>query len=333
MNNHNGNCVPLINYQLSTNFSARKNNELLLMKKLILTIVLIFLLFIAFAYLFFPARPSVSYTISLHCNANSMGRYLDTKMKWESWWTFADSSFSYRAGRQFPLLKELYINDKGVELLSTLLIHPVAGKSDSVDMVWQLVLNRSSYNPVQRIINYREATAIKKNAVQVLDSMKRFFQKESTYGISIHEATITDSILLVKKHIYSSYPSTDSVYTLFDELKSVISANKAMQTGNPLLNVTQLGDGQFQTTAALPINRMFNTDKNFQTKKMLNGVFLISEVDGGVSMIEKSLLELQYYFLDHNRTMMAMPFQILITDRRSEKDSSKWITQIYVPTF
>src|SRR5450631_2759705 len=109
------------------------------MKKLILTVAVIFLLFIATAYIFFPATPSVAYTVSMHCNANSMGRYLDSKMKWENWWTFTAGGFSYKAGRQFPLLKELIISHNGVERLSTLLIRPVAGKSDSIDMVWQLL--------------------------------------------------------------------------------------------------------------------------------------------------------------------------------------------------
>jgi hypothetical protein len=29
--------------------------------------------------------------------------------------------------------------------------------------------------------------------------------------------------------------------------------------------------------------------------------------------------------------MMAMPFQLLVTDRSKEKDSTNWITQLYYP--
>jgi effector-binding domain-containing protein len=303
------------------------------MKKLGLVVFSALILLLVYIYAFHPSPVTVSYTISLHSNAASMGRYLDKKTNWDRWWSISDNGYSYSTGRKFPLLKELFVNHNGIRRLSTLLIRPVAGKQDSIDIVWQLDIDPSTYNPIKRINNYQEANVIKNNVSKILDSLKNFFQKENTYGIAIREATITDSILLVTRKISDMYPSTDSVYQLFDKLKSVISVNKTKQTGNPLLNVTQLGNGQFQVTAALPIDRNLTSGKDFQTKKMLNGLFLVVEIKGGIYSIENSLRELQNYFLDHNRTMMAMPFQILITDRREEKDSSKWITQIYVPTY
>jgi hypothetical protein len=30
---------------------------------------------------------------------------------------------------------------------------------------------------------------------------------------------------------------------------------------------------------------------------------------------------------------MAIPFQLLVTDRSTESDTSKWVTHIYVPVF
>jgi hypothetical protein len=37
------------------------------------------------------------------------------------------------------------------------------------------------------------------------------------------------------------------------------------------------------------------------------------------------------YISDYGRTIVAIPFASLITDRRLEPDSAKWVTRIYWP--
>jgi hypothetical protein len=45
------------------------------------------------------------------------------------------------------------------------------------------------------------------------------------------------------------------------------------------------------------------------------------------------LHQIQLYIQDYHRTLMALPFQQLITDRSAEPDTTRWITDIYVPLF
>jgi len=35
--------------------------------------------------------------------------------------------------------------------------------------------------------------------------------------------------------------------------------------------------------------------------------------------------------MDYQRAIIAIPFQMLITDRTKETDSTKWITRLYYP--
>jgi hypothetical protein len=36
---------------------------------------------------------------------------------------------------------------------------------------------------------------------------------------------------------------------------------------------------------------------------------------------------------DYGKSVVAIPFQYLVTDRLAEKDSSKWVTKIYQPIY
>jgi hypothetical protein len=61
------------------------------------------------------------------------------------------------------------------------------------------------------------------------------------------------------------------------------------------------------------------------------GNIFVCEVKGGPYSIDKATRQVQYYMSDHQRAAPAIPFQSLITDRRNETDTSKWITKIYYP--
>jgi hypothetical protein len=61
------------------------------------------------------------------------------------------------------------------------------------------------------------------------------------------------------------------------------------------------------------------------------GNILITEVKGGQNEITNAYKQIQNYVSDYNRSAPAIPFESLVTDRRKEPDSSKWITRIYYP--
>jgi hypothetical protein len=55
------------------------------------------------------------------------------------------------------------------------------------------------------------------------------------------------------------------------------------------------------------------------------------EVKGGFLTIDAAYKELQLFIEDYQRTSMAIPFESLITDRRIEQDTMKWISIICQP--
>jgi hypothetical protein len=64
---------------------------------------------------------------------------------------------------------------------------------------------------------------------------------------------------------------------------------------------------------------------------MKGGNILSGEVIGGPQEIDAATKQFELYIHDYQRTIIAIPFQMLITDRTKEPDSTKWITRIYYP--
>jgi hypothetical protein len=61
------------------------------------------------------------------------------------------------------------------------------------------------------------------------------------------------------------------------------------------------------------------------------GKILIGEVRGGDATTKNAFAEMHNYVVDHQMTSPAIPFISLVTDRKQEPDSSKWISRIYYP--
>ena len=76
---------------------------------------------------------------------------------------------------------------------------------------------------------------------------------------------------------------------------------------------------------AIPVDKQLPASGNISYKWMLGGGnILITEVKGGHAEIKKAYDQTELYVADHNRVAPAIPFQSMITDRRQEKDSTKW---------
>jgi hypothetical protein len=82
---------------------------------------------------------------------------------------------------------------------------------------------------------------------------------------------------------------------------------------------------------AIPVNKRIPETSQFLFRRMVPGNILVTEVKGGDSTIRHGIRVMENFVHDYQRTIMAIPFESLITNRMNEPDSSKWVTKIYFP--
>ena len=82
----------------------------------------------------------------------------------------------------------------------------------------------------------------------------------------------------------------------------------------------------------LPINANLQKSGDFAVKHMpFNGKMFVTVVNGGNSNIQNGLKALDLFHQDSKRPMMAIAYQLMITDRSKITDTAKWVTQLYHP--
>ena len=69
------------------------------------------------------------------------------------------------------------------------------------------------------------------------------------------------------------------------------------------------------------------------SRKLVRGHYLETDVHGGSGAVNSALDRMNNYISDYGRTVMAIPFFSLMTDRSKEPDTTKWVTRIYYPIY
>jgi hypothetical protein len=313
------------------------------MKKLFVILLIVVFAAIASIYLFIPTEIQVTKVATVNATTSATTRFLLNPEKWNRWWPSSDSGitsiskevgFFYKNAHHTPTkalfngygLKTVF---KGAELKGEIIYAQLG--SDSTALFWKYQYN-CSYNPFQRIQDYYLLKDLKDNTAEILNNLKQFLEKEeNVYGMKIQHSFVIDTILISTKSVFSTVPTTDQVYQMIGQLKTYIKQQNAIETGSPMINVLVLDKMHVQTMVAIPVNKQLAETAVFSWKKMVAGKILIGEVKGGDERTKQAFTEMHNYVTDYHITSPAIPFISLITDRKLEKDSSKWISKIYYP--
>ena len=317
------------------------------MKKWLIGIGLVLLIsipciYVLWIYIFIPRTLTITHVTGVKCTSNGTYRFLTDKNKWEDWWPRPDSvakstrqnsfsfeGYSFTPQQPLPHGIDILVAQKNITAPSRIVVIPI--QRDSVDLVWQCTYP-SSNNPFEHLNRYNEAVALKNSFSGVLKSLKTHLEtSENVYGYNIQQTSTTDTLLIAVRTVAEAYPSMQQVYKLITQLHGYIHANDAQETGYPMLNITPTDNNRFQFMVAVPVNKELPPKGNMFPRRMVPGNFMMLEARGGLNTVDHAMQQLQQYAIDHQRTSMAIPFQVLVTDRIKEQDTTKWITRIYYP--
>jgi len=301
---------------------------------------IVVLLLIGF-YVFVPGKISIAKSTYTRCAATAVIRSLSDTSNWAKWWpkngtTGSDGSFIYKNIKYLP--GDKYYNGISVSIESGKL--KLSGRlnvfhltPDSTAIQW-IGNSASSLNPIKRMNQFNESKEIQDNLAEVLHNLGVFLgDRKNIYGISIIQTSTRDTILIFTSFNFSQKPTYAQIYSLIDNLKKYALSRGSVQNGDPLLNIKSSGSGSYLTKVAIPINKYVPGSDKIESKRMVPGNFLMSEVVGGESAVHKAFAEMQLFMQDYGKSEIAIPFEYLVTNRLVETDSSKWVTKIYQPIY
>jgi hypothetical protein len=222
------------------------------------------------------------------------------------------------------------INSKNIKTQSFISVSPVNNKTTVIN--WFLEF-KTNWNPIQRLKDYNEAVEIKKATSQILNTINDFVEKPlNVYGYDIKEVTLSDTVLVTTKFISKSHPSNQQIYTAVDALNNYLKKFDRNVLNNPMITILENPTKDFTVMVGISIDGTIPETDKFSIKRMpVNGKMFVTEVTGGSLAIQNGYSALKNYLLDAKRPSPAVPFELLMNNRRQIIDSTKWQTRLYYP--
>lgn len=310
------------------------------MKKIFGFIIFLLAMVAGWSFFFLPSSTPVVANMAISAPAARVYSFMANQRKWSRWWPVPGSenaqSFQYN-GNDYSVaaetgnIIEITTKIKDSLLNGRMYIAPVLIDSTAVE--WTIHLNSGS-NIINRIRTYFTAGNLQKDMSGILFGLKKFAEKQDNiYGMFIEKTKVTDTVLVATHGFYSHYPSTQDIYTLVEKLRVYITKEKATETNAPMVNIQPADSTQYKIMVAIPTNRLLTGKGDIELKRMVNGNIIWGEVRGGPYTVIAALENLENYRHDYRLSSPAIPFASLITDRRKEPDTAKWITRVYYPIF
>lgn len=152
------------------------------------------------------------------------------------------------------------------------------------------------------------------------------------YGYDIKNEKVQMQFLLSTNKVFPHYPTTEDIYSLVSIIRDHISKTDGKEEFFPMLNIESKDSINYFVRVGVPVNKKLPDGGNVALMQMVkDGNILVTEVKGDPKTINKAIKQVEKYISDYQRSIIAIPFQSLETDRSKEPDSSKWITKIYYP--
>jgi hypothetical protein len=171
---------------------------------------------------------------------------------------------------------------------------------------------------------------------RILTGAREFSGKtENVYGMNIWIGTLQDTLLIATRVDKVGMPTNADIYAQVSKLSDRISKAHCHPMNSPMVNISPdtSNPGRYRLMTAIPLDCRLQDGGEFFFKRLIPWKYLIGEVKGGTGAVSNAFSNMDTYIHDHQITVMAIPFQLLVTDRRQEADSSRWITRIYYPIF
>ena len=312
-----------------------KIRTLAIMKlRLILKIFLfIFLIAIPGIYLFIPSPIRVSKEQKIKgFDENIFALLSNSKLKL---WTHKDSisdGYTFNVtGSAYPRIFIEAVNaDKKVKIEIEIISND---KIDSCKLYWHYQLP-AGHTPWARVQNYLQARKLKEIFAKKMDIIDEYAGKtENTYGISIVESKVKDTLIATLSRYELKPASTSLICIMINNLRQQISNSNLLITDSAMAILPHTTEGKYKVMVGFPVNKAPESNSNIAIKKMIPGKLLTATIYGGPAAVNKGYLQMKEYIIDRGTEEAALPYEVFVTNRCLEKDTAKWITKICYPVF
>ncbi|TAH09921.1 MAG: hypothetical protein EAZ12_05610 [Sphingobacteriia bacterium] len=283
---------------------------------------------------FLPKEKKFIQTATADCPIETISRNIAFPTNWKNWWPgkqLTDSTYQFNQDTflvKTILLNGFYVVVQNSPLHTSFNVQLVAkdGDRSEINITTQF---QFSTNPWTKLLQYISLSSEKAITTQLLRHLESHFSStEKTYGFKIEKQKVPNSSYISTKKGFNHFPSNEEIYALIKELEIYIAQQNSKIMNAPILNIYTYNNKDYEVMVAIATDRDLASTNQFFLKNMMLGNIMVAEVKGDRKRIDSCIQAMKFYISDYRKSSPAIYFERLITNRLTEKDSTKWVTTI-----
>jgi CRISPR/Cas system CMR-associated protein Cmr5 small subunit len=308
------------------------------MKKIVIGFFLVVLIALIVAFIL-PTTKTITQSVNVTCPIDALTRNMANPVNWSIWWPgkkINDSSFSYN--EKTIRINNILLNgfngatqSDGMQIQVALQALSIDSYTSQINLTTQYQL---SNNVLEKIRQYLSLSSSKAAFTNLLNHVQTVFSSiEKTYGFNIERQKVPNSSYISTKKSFDHHPTTDEIYSMINELQQYIAKLESKEMSAPILNIHTDNNKDYDVMVAIATVRDLPSTDKFFLKNMMLGNIMVAKVKGDRKRIDSCIQAMKYYISDYRKSSPAIYFERLITNRLTEKDSTKWVSTINYPIF
>lgn len=195
--------------------------------------------------------------------------------------------------------------------------------------------NELGYNPVARWFG---AVLIKPELEKAFDynleKIKTLAESKPIFQIEIMETEYASTTYIGLSHYMSSKNLDDisaQMSKMYAELFGVVLKAKSQPSGYPFCIYPNLGSEATEMICALPVSENVKLPAKYKLERLAGGKAVKGIHKGDYNTLGTSHADINRYIASKGIALSGAPWEVYVTDPELEKDTTKWITEIYYP--
>ena len=169
-----------------------------------------------------------------------------------------------------------------------------------------------------------------------LDNLKKITEKISAEEYSrthfeVNVETTKAQIIAAHRTFTSAKKMGGDITVSYTKIGEFAIMKKLKQAGPLLIIFHNYSTEKNEMECAAPIDRFVKGNKEINVREMKSVIAATVNYHGGYDKIAFAHNSIKKWVKDNNKTISGDPWEVYIVSPMTEKDTAKWLTQIYYP--
>jgi len=167
-----------------------------------------------------------------------------------------------------------------------------------------------------------------------LQKIKELAEAKPKFSVKITEENVSPISYIGKSHTMSpanAQAVSDQMSKMYGELAAALKKARTEPNGHPFCIYTNYTPESMDMTCALPVAPGAKLPSKYPVMQTAGGRAVKAIHSGDYAKLEATHGEINKYIEFKKLEVSGAPWEVYVTDPYAEKDTAKWITEVYYP--